>query len=81
MSDLTEEEIIAYEELKKDNLLDVACDIIEYCDKNCPTLLKNGNTTDIVDILCQFIDFKNPFILQDDDISSDEEDIDDLLGN
>ena len=79
MSDLTIEEIEPYEELKKDKFLDIACDIMDYCHDNCPTILKYGNTNDIIDILSEFINFTNPFILQEDDISSDEEDPDELL--
>lgn len=75
----TQEEIEPYEEFKRSEFFDIAYDMINYCEEYAPTILKFGNTNDIIEILANHIDFTNPFILiEDDDSEEDDEEYDEL---
>ena len=74
---LQPEEIVPYLELKQDEFLDLSSDILDYCQDNNPLILKYGNIHDLIEIFSKYLDFENPFILQEDDLSSSDEDTDD----
>ena len=73
-----ENELESYILLKDTKLLDLSLQIIEYCRKYNPILLEYAYSNDLVDLLSDFIDFKNPFIAIEEESYSDEENMDEL---
>ena len=69
------DELTPYEEHKENVFFDLSYNIIDECRNHSPWLL---NTTvsniELTDIFCNYIDFKNPFILTEDNLSSDSDD-------
>ena len=68
-----------YEEYKKDIIFDLSYELHDYCRKYNPLLLEYSISSDLVDLLVDFVDIKNPFILEDDDIESDEDDYEEMF--
>ena len=76
-----ENELESYTYLKEAKMLDLSIDIIEYCRKYNPILLEYVYSNDLVDLLSSFIDFKNPFIANEDKSESDDEEYMDELNS
>ena len=71
---IIENEIIPYQELKIDIFFELAANIVDECKQYSPWILINNNSiTDITDILSCYLDFKNPFIMIEDNLESDSD--------
>ena len=71
---IIENEIIPYQELKLDVFFELASNIVDECKQYSPWILFNNNSiTDITDILSCYLDFKNPFIMIEDNLESDSD--------
>jgi hypothetical protein len=74
IKDMIENEIVPYQEYKSIEFFDLACNIVDDCQLYSPWLLfTRESVNDIVEVLSDNIDFKNPFTLQDDDLETDSE--------
>lgn len=74
LKDIVEKVIIPYHEYKSIEFFDLAYDIVEDCSNYSPWLLfTRESVNDIIEVLSDNIDFKNPFTIYDDDLGTDSE--------
>jgi hypothetical protein len=66
-------DIEAYNNYKDNILFHISADLFDYCRKYNPLLMEFGNISDLTDILFEYIDLENKFILNDDPSESEED--------
>lgn len=62
-----------YDEYKDNMVLDLSFDLFEYCRIYNPSLMEYGNISDLSDILFEYIELDDPFIVKDESSESDED--------
>ena len=67
-----------YQFFKESEISNLAYEISNYCKTYNPLLLEYHYNQDLIDLLSSFINFKNPFELENEPTDSDDEEYDDM---